>query len=347
MVQNKTPLIDRLLEKGLIPDPVIRLGIRAKLAAKLKFESDKNETLRAEEFSHFLDLARRSPIAVHTEDANRQHYELPPTFFERVLGGHLKYSSGWWDEDTTDLDRAELNMLERTAVRAQLADGQRILELGCGWGSLSLFMADRFPGSRIVAVSNSAPQKEYIDARAAERGLRNLTVLTADINSLTLAETFDRIVSVEMFEHLRNYGKLFEKLSGWLAPGGKLFTHIFCHREYAYLYDDSDPNDWIARYFFTGGTMPSETLFSNYPEHFSVEERWRVSGVHYAKTCRAWLRRTDAQRGEILQIFDEVYGPAAMLWFARWRVFFMACEELFAYRKGQEWFVSHTRFSKR
>jgi len=337
----------RLLEKGLLPDALIRTGIRARLSKKLQTESAGGADAEKTRRGVFLAKMRQSPISIHTDAANEQHYELPAKFFEKVLGRHLKYSSGFWKEGVQRLDQSEADMLELTVERADLHDGQNILELGCGWGSLSLYMAERFLNSRITVVSNSRSQKEYIDGRVALRGLTNLTVITAEMGRLELPQKFDRIVSVEMFEHMRNYPKLFEKVSGFLKPGGKLFVHVFTHRKYAYFYEEEDPEDWIARYFFTGGTMPSNDLFANFQEHLFIQSQWRVLGTHYRKTCRAWLDRMDAAKAEIIPIFRKVYGSEYKKWWNYWRVFFMSCEELFGYRGGEEWMVCHYLFAKR
>ncbi|HTL70370.1 MAG TPA: cyclopropane-fatty-acyl-phospholipid synthase family protein [Candidatus Eisenbacteria bacterium] len=333
-----------LLEKDVLPDFAIRWGIRTLLEKKLEAESAGGEAARRERRARLVEALRQSPIAVRTAEANGQHYELPTEFFELVLGPRLKYSSGWWAEASTDLGRSELDMLELTARRAALADGQRILELGCGWGSLSLFMAERFPAARITAVSNSRTQKAYIDARARERGLPNLRVVTADMNDFEPGRTYDRVVSVEMFEHMRNYGTLFGRISNWLEPGGRLFVHIFTHREYAYLYEDADSADWMARHFFSGGTMPSDDLLLDFKGALALEERWTVPGTHYQKTCEAWLERLDRNRARIEPILRSVYGGDHRKWRVYWRVFFMACAELFGYGNGEEWRVSHYRF---
>jgi cyclopropane-fatty-acyl-phospholipid synthase len=336
----------RLLEKGLVPDPLVRAGIRSRLALKLKTESEGGTDGIERRKQAFLERVRQSPISIHTDAANEQHYELPAAFFEKVLGRRLKYSSGLWREGVTDIDRSEEDMLGLTIERADLHDGQKVLELGCGWGSLSLYMAERFPKSRITAVSNSHSQKRFIDARAAERGLGNLEVITAEMSRLELPRTFDRGVSVEMFEHMRNYPKLFEKVSGFLVPQGKMFVHVFTHSKFAYFYEQDDPEDWIARYFFTGGTMPSGDLFLNFQDHFHAEKTWRVPGVHYQKTCRAWLERMDSQKASIVPILKGVYGSDWLKWWNYWRTFFMACEELFGFRGGEEWMVSHYLFRK-
>jgi len=294
-----------------------------------------------------IDGLRQSPIAIQTQAANEQHYEVPTPFYQFALGKRLKYSSGYWPTDVSTLDEAEEKMLALTCARAELVDGQRILELGCGWGSLSLWMAEKYPQARITAVSNSRTQKDHIDTEAAQRGLKNLTIVTADMNVFDSAETFDRVVSVEMFEHMKNYQILLAKVARWLAPGGKLFVHIFTHREIAYHYEDKGPGDWMTRYFFAGGQMPSHDTLLHFQDDLRLETRWAVSGTHYQKTAEAWLENMDAHRAEILPLFAQTYGEAQTTrWWVYWRVFFMACAELWGYRGGDEWIVSHYRFRK-
>jgi cyclopropane-fatty-acyl-phospholipid synthase len=335
-----TAWYEPLLDAGWLPDWMIRSGIRRSLAARLA------EERLLQRKDAFIQALRDSPIALDTSAANAQHYDVPAEFFELILGPSLKYSACLWPPGVSSLAEAEAAMLALTAERAQIQDGQRILELGCGWGSLTLFMAGRFPRSTIVAMSNSTTQRDFIERRAARRGLRNITVVTADMNHFDPLASFDRVVSVEMFEHMRNYPRLLERISRWLSPDGRLFVHVFAHRDYAYPYEARDASDWMAEHFFTGGTMPSADLLPRFSDHVQLEAQWHVSGVEYARTCEAWLRNMDAHRDGVDRIFRETYGaPRALQWRVRWRVFFMACAELFAFNGGREWFVAHYRFA--
>jgi len=336
-----------LMERGMLPDAVVRTGIRRLLLKRLREAgSGDTETDRLRQ-REFIEQLRQSPVAVATEAANRQHYELPPEFFSRVLGPRRKYSCCLYPPGVTDLATAEEAMLGLTCRRAGLADGMDILELGCGWGSLTLWMAGQYPRARITAVSNSAPQRRFIEGECRDRGYANVRVITADMDHFTIDETFDRVVSVEMFEHMRNYAELLRRISCWLRDDGRLFVHIFCHRDLAYLFETEGEDDWMGRYFFTGGIMPSDHLLFYFNDHLAVEDHWRVGGRHYQRTCDQWLARMDAERQRVMEIFWEVYEGQAPVWFQRWRVFFMACAELFGYGDGNEWFVSHYLFRKR
>ena len=336
-----------LVENGRIPDLLTRAGIRLLLLQRLREQAQEGPDQEWQAMMTFVEEMRQSPIALHTQEANEQHYELPPRFFELVLGSHLKYSCCHFPEGVTELEHAEASMLTLTCERAQLQDGQQILELGCGWGSLSLWMAKHYPNSSILAVSNSRPQREFIESRAQELGLTNLSVQTCDMNDFTTEQHFDRVVSVEMFEHMRNWQSLLERISNWLKPEGKLFIHIFSHRRYAYAFSSEGDSNWMGRYFFTGGIMPSNDLLLYFQKDLLLEQHWVLSGVHYQRTADAWLQMMDSQKGEILQTFRETYGKGADIWFQRWRMFFLATSEVWGFRGGNEWLISHYLFNNR
>ncbi|MCD6067540.1 MAG: class SAM-dependent methyltransferase [Bacteroidetes bacterium] len=339
--------LDSLVEKNRIPDPLIRVGIRKLLKQRLRDEKKGNAELQQAHLMKLIDELKASPIAIHTSDANEQHYEVPTEFYQYCLGKHLKYSSGYWKEGVTDINTSECDMLELTCERAELTDGQDVLELGCGWGSLSLFMASKYPKSNFTVVSNSRTQKIYIDEEARKRSMTNLQVITSDINVLEIDKTFDRVVSVEMFEHMRNYQKLMKKVAGFLKTDGKLFVHIFTHKEFAYKFEVVDESDWMSKYFFTGGIMPSDDLLLYFNDNLSIRKHWHVSGMHYSKTSEAWLKNMDAHKAQIMPLFENTYGKEdALKWWVYWRIFYMACAELWAYNEGEEWIVSHYLFSK-
>jgi cyclopropane-fatty-acyl-phospholipid synthase len=334
-------IVEQLVDSGLVPEPLLRVGIRAVCAMRLRQERSSIETEQQKTRSLVAEL-RRSDIAIATDAANAQHYEVPAVFFARVLGPHLKYSSCYWPDGVDTLGAAEAAMLELTSERAGLADGQAVLDLGCGWGSLSLWAAARFPSSRITAVSNSRSQRTFIETTAAARGLRNLTVRTGDVREIELpAASFDRVVSVEMFEHMRNYELLLRRIRGWLAPGGSLFVHVFAHRRHAYPFEDGGASDWMAREFFTGGIMPSAQLLHYFQDDLRIVDEWHLSGTHYAKTAEAWYANLMNARDEVVPLLG------ARRQFQRWRVFFLACAELFGFAHGREWIVAHYRYAAR
>lgn len=336
-----------LAERGLLPDWLVRLGIRRILRLRLREEGRGDAATRHARRMAWVETCRSSEVAIRTDAANAQHYEVPPAFFEQVLGPRLKYSCGLWGGGAEDLAAADEAMLALTVARAGVADGMRILDLGCGWGSLTLYLAERFPSARITAVSNSRDQRAFILARAQARGLSNVEVLTADARTFDTEARFDRVLSVEMFEHLRNYEVMLGRVARWLAPGGKLFVHIFTHVEHAYPFEVKDHTDWLAANFFTGGQMPSDDLLLRFQRDLTVTGHWRISGEHYRRTSEAWLANLDARRGAALAALQAAYGPVeAPRRLAMWRIFFMSCAELWGFRGGNEWLVSHYLFER-
>ena len=342
----------KLADRGLIPLPLLRYGVKKLCAQRLKDEQ-ASATSGTQAWLREMD---RGPVADVPEKANEQHYEVPPAFFEAALGPHLKYSSGFFPSGDEDLGTGEARMLEVTSERAQLMDGQKVLELGCGWGSLTLWMAEHYPNSKIVGVSNSAPQRKFIESRAAERGLTNVEIRTADMNAFDAldgssapSDRFDRIVSVEMFEHMRDWRTLFGRARNWLKDDGRMFIHVFTHRTLNYPFDVKDDTDWMSQYFFSGGMMPADDLLVKLTEEadvaFEVEDHSVVSGRHYARTAKLWRENIEQKKQGLMPVLRRTYGADAPAWFQRWRLFFLACEELFGYESGTEWGVSHYRLA--
>ncbi|CAL5229419.1 g12740 [Coccomyxa viridis] len=337
-----------LVERDVVPDWLIRRGIRYLLSQRVADARKGGPEEQQKRKQAFVDELKSLPIAVQTSVANEQHYEVPTEYFLLVLGKHLKYSSCLYPAANTTLDEAEEAMLDLSCQRAQLTDGQSVLELGCGWGSMSLYMASRYPKSKITAVSNSKTQKELIDSRAKQRGLTNLEVITADVVHFDTKQRFDRVVSIEMFEHMKNYQALLRNIASWLKPEGLVFVHIFTHKSLAYHFEVKGEDDWMSKYFFSGGTMPSADLLHHFQDDVSLQQQWAINGKHYSRTLEDWLQRQDRQRAEVLPIMKETYGDGQGLkWMVYWRLFYLACSELFNYNGGDEWFVSHYLFKKR
>ncbi|WP_419193658.1 SAM-dependent methyltransferase [Kolteria novifilia] len=337
-------------ERGRFPDWLLRWGIRRQIASHMRPDAGFDGERARRATASFIDERKRDPIALVPELANEQHYEVPADLFELMLGPRLKYSSCLWPVEVGDLAAAEEAMLKLTCERAGLADGQRVLDLGCGWGSFTLYAAECFPESQFVAVSNSATQRGFIERRAEQRGLTNIEVITSDVNDLAFDTRFDRVVSVEMFEHVRNHERLLERIAGWLVPTGKLFVHLFCTDGIPLTYecDGDGQNDWMARHFFSGGMMPSDDLLLYYQRDVCVEDHWIVDGRHYSRTLEAWLQRLDARREEALAILGAGEDrERAWRRFNRWRMFLISCSELFAFDHGQRWHVGHYLFAPR
>jgi cyclopropane-fatty-acyl-phospholipid synthase len=322
-----------MAERGYLPDLLLRTGVRQLLGARIRWESQQGPSGLNESHRQLVSQLRQSPLAIETRSANQQHYEVPAAYFETVLGPHLKYSSCLWPAGVSELRKAEEAMLDLTCAHAGLDDGMEVLELGCGWGSLALWMAERYPNSRILAISNSASQRQFIESKAHKHGLKNVQIQTADINHFVTDRKFDRVVSVEMLEHLRNYELLFNRVSIWLKPTGKFFVHVFYHNRCAYPFELDGNNDWMAKHF---------------QRDLLIDDRWLISGRHYQKTLESWLVRHDANRDRILEMFEATYGAEmARVMFYRWRIFYVACAELFGFRRGDEWGIAHFLFRNR
>mgnify|MGYP006280431995 FL=1 len=337
----------KLLYAGLVPDPLLRLALRMVTARKIRQLDRLPQEVQENRRQALFNTLENSPIAIHTDLPNVQHYEVPPAFFQLVLGDRLKYSCCLWPEGVDTLEEAEESMLELTCQRGDLKDGMTVLDLGCGWGSLSLWIAENYPACRVLALSNSRDQIGFILDQARARGYQHLQAQVMDVNQLELNQTFDRVFSIEMFEHMKNYRLLMGKISRLLSPQGKLFVHLFSHRLFAYEYDAEDENNWMAQTFFTGGTMPSDDLLLHYQQQLQLLNHWRVSGIHYQRTLRAWRERMESRRELVREVLAGTYGPEQVQrWWCNWRLFFLACEETWGYREGREYLVTHYLFQK-
>eukprot|EP00591_Stephanopyxis_turris_P003538 CAMPEP_0195520690 /NCGR_PEP_ID=MMETSP0794_2-20130614/17437_1 /TAXON_ID=515487 /ORGANISM="Stephanopyxis turris, Strain CCMP 815" /LENGTH=410 /DNA_ID=CAMNT_0040650103 /DNA_START=8 /DNA_END=1240 /DNA_ORIENTATION=- len=341
-----------LVYKGLIPDPLIRLGIRIRLADHLCILKAKDAETELSQKLEIIKELKASPIAIATDEANEQHYEVPAMFYQLCLGPRRKYSSGLWPTPKTTFEESEVHMLDLYCERAGLKDGMSIVDLGCGWGSLTLHLAEKYPNAKITGISNSHSQREYILSTAKERGYNvgNITIVTCNVSddrgALDVVKDNDRVMSIEMFEHMKNYSFLLRKVSKFLKPDGKLFVHIFTHKTYAYNFEKG----WMSENFFTGGTMPSDDLLLYFADDFSCVNHWRVNGMHYSKTSNWWLKTLDQNwnNGKLKPVLADAYGEGKEReWYVNWRLFYLSCAELWGYAKGEEWIVTHHLFERR
>jgi cyclopropane-fatty-acyl-phospholipid synthase len=334
-------------ETGRLPDVAVRSGIRHLLRRRLDEIRADDPAAAADAQEAFVATMHAAPVALLPDQANAQHYEVPADFIALALGPHRKYSCCFWGEGVTTLAEAEAAALRLSCERAGIADGMRVLELGCGWGSLTLWIAAQFPGASVTAVSNSRSQRAHIEAEARRRGLGNVTVLTRDMNDFDIAQRFDRVVSIEMFEHMRNWREMFTRVARWLEPGGRFFMHVFVHRCVPYAFEAHGQDDWMSRHFFSGGMMPSDDLALRFQDRLRLLQRWRWDGRHYEKTANAWLFNLDARREAAHTLLAAAAGKSeAAIRLQRWRIFYMACAELFAYAQGREWWVNHYLFER-
>ncbi len=337
--------LDVALGRGLVSDRALRSGSRRGARWRERHEARGGVEAQEQRLKDLLHRMRTGPIAEVPEKANEQHYELPAEFLGIVLGPRRKYSGCLWEEGTTTLREAEETMLALSCRRAQVRDGMRILDLGCGWGSLSLWLAEQYPNAAITGVSNSHGQREWIEAQARERGFSNLTIVTADVNDFAPDGRFDRVMSIEMFEHMRNWQELLRRVSSWLQDDGKLFVHVFSHRTLPYLFQST----WAAERFFTAGLMPSHELMTRFQGDLVLQDRWVVNGTHYAKTLVAWLAQLDARTGEALALLRSQGRTErqARVLLGGWRLFLLSTDEIWGHRDGDAWLVSHYLMGKR
>ncbi|XP_057959261.1 (S)-coclaurine N-methyltransferase isoform X2 [Malania oleifera] len=336
------------LERNLLPDAVIRILTRLLLASRLRSGYRPSSDLQLSDLLHFSHCLREMPIAIDTDKPKAQHYELPTSFFKLVLGKHLKYSCCYFPDKSSTLEDAEKAMLEVYCKRSRIEDGHTVLDVGCGWGSLTLYIAQNYANCRITGICNSSTQKAHIEEQCQELQLQNVEIIVADISTFKMEASYDRIFSIEMFEHMKNYKDLLKKISEWMKQDGLLFIHHFCHKAFAYHFEDIDEDDWITRYFFTGGTMPSANLLLYFQDDVSVVDHWLVNGRHYQQTSEEWLKRMDQNMASIRSIMESTYGKdSATKWTVYWRTFFIAVAELFGYNNGEEWMVAHFLFRKK